>query len=160
MIEPRAEALAARLEKGRLKTREVFEALTREQWLTILYPQPVWRVRDLLAHFVSAERHLLGLAQSVAEGGEGVPAGFDFDLFNAQEQKRLSGIAPDVLMNWLEEERQKTIRWTRSLNGEQLDRVGRHPALGEISVEAMLTAIYGHQLMHMRDLMRQMGSVV
>jgi hypothetical protein len=44
--------------------------------------------------------------------------------------------------------------WVRTLEGDALDCVGRHPALGEISVEAMIMAIYGHQLLHMRDLQR------
>jgi hypothetical protein len=35
--------------------------------------------------------------------------------------------------------------------------MGRHPALGQISVETMILAIYGHQLMHMRDLGKQLG---
>jgi len=30
--------------------------------------------------------------------------------------------------------------------------MGHHQALGEITLEDMINAIYGHQLMHMRDL--------
>jgi len=46
------------------------------------------------------------------------------------------------------------VEWVRTLAEADLDRVGRHPALGMVSLETMLTAIYGHQLLHMRDLMR------
>ena len=54
----------------------------------------------------------------------------------------------------MDQSHQRTIDWARTLSDEQLDKRGMHPALGEVSVEAMLTAIYGHQILHMRDLLR------
>ena len=42
--------------------------------------------------------------------------------------------------------------WVADLEETTLDRMGHHPALGEITLETFLTAIYGHQLLHMRDL--------
>jgi len=160
MIEPRADALAARLEKGRQKTFEIFNALTPEQWQQPLYNDPTWQVRHLLAHFVSAETQLLALVQAAAAGGPGAPPDFDFDRFNAAEQSRLEGQSPAALLHSLEQARQETIDWTRTLDAGQLDRIGRHPVLGDVTVETMLTSIYGHQLLHMRDLSRLLGSVV
>ncbi len=40
----------------------------------------------------------------------------------------------------------------RRVVGNQVDE--RHPALGEVTLEIFINAIYGHQLMHMRDLQR------
>jgi uncharacterized damage-inducible protein DinB len=154
MTIPRAEALAARLEKGRQKTFEIFSALTPEQWQQPFYQQPPWQVRNLLAHFVSSERQLLALARDVAGGGPGAPPDLDIDRFNAAEQQRLESQSPPDLLALLEQERSETIAWVRTLEDAQLDRVGRHPALGQVSVEVMLTAIYGHQLLHMRELAR------
>jgi hypothetical protein len=152
---PRAEALAARLEKGRQKTFEVLHALTPEQWQQSLYGEPTWRVRDLLVHFVSSEKQLLALAQNIAAGGPGALPGLDVDRFNAEEH-----LSPSVLLDLLDKERRETIEWARSLDSLQLDRIGRHPVLGDINVETMVTSIYGHQLLHMRDLLRLLGSVV
>lgn len=152
MAETRIEALVARLERGRRKTREVLADLTAEQWRTSVYPDPRWTVRDLLAHFVSAEERLLALAQDVAEGGAGAPEGFDFDAFNAEEQIRLVDQPPEMLLAALDAARQRTFDWVATLTESQLDRIGRHPALGQISLETMITAIYGHQLLHIRDL--------
>jgi hypothetical protein len=160
MTNPRADALAARLEKGRQKTFEIFNSLTPEQWQQPLYDEPAWQVRNLVAHFVSSEKQLLDLAQDVAAGGPGAPIDLDIDRFNAGEQDRLAGEAPSALLDLLNEERRQTIEWVCSLDTSKLDRMGRHPVLGEINVEAMLTAIYGHQLLHMRDLARLLGSVV
>ena len=92
MVEPRADALAARLEKGRNKTFEIFDALKPEQWQQTLYTDPTWQVRQLMAHFVSSEDQLFALAQDVAAGGPGAPPGFDYDGFNASEQSRLEGV--------------------------------------------------------------------
>ncbi|MCX6034582.1 MAG: DinB family protein [Chloroflexi bacterium] len=160
MTDPRADALAARLEKGRQKTFEIFNALTLEQWQQPLYHEPDWQVRHLLAHFVSAENQLLALAQSVAAGGPGAPPDFDYDRFNADEQSRLEGQSLSILLETLDQARQGTIVWVRTLDASQLEMVGRHPVLGDVTVETMVTAIYGHQLIHMRELSRLLGSVV
>lgn len=155
MTEPRIGALVARLEKGVQKTQEILGELTPEQWQTVVYTEPYpWTVRDLLAHFLSAEEGLRRMAQEVASGNPGVPEGFDLESFNAEEQKRLAGYSPQALLAALVTARQVTVDWTHSLEENVLDRVGWHPALGEISLEAMITAIYGHQLLHMRDVQR------
>jgi len=52
----------------------------------------------------------------------------------------------------LDAARGRTVDWVRTLSDGQLDLPGRHPALGQITLETMITAIYGHQLLHMRDL--------
>jgi len=160
MTHPRADALAARLEKGRQKTFEILNALTPEQWQQPLYTEPPWQVRNLLAHFVSAEKQLLALAQDVAAGGPGAPPDLDIDRYNAAEQSRLEGQSLSSLLDLLEQERQQTITWVRTLDEAQLDKVGRHPFLGDINVDNMILAIYGHQLLHMRELSRLLGSVV
>jgi hypothetical protein len=160
MPHPRTDALTARLEKGRQKTQEIFASFTPGQWQQVVYPQPAWQVRNLLAHFCSAEQQLRTLAQDVADGGPGAPADLDIDRYNATEQGRLEGLSPSSLLALLDQERGLTIAWVRSLGDEQLDRVGRHPVLGQLSVEAMITAMYGHQLLHMRELARLLESEV
>jgi uncharacterized damage-inducible protein DinB len=158
MASERVESLIAKLEKGGLKTREILGSLAAEQWSRILYDGPPgWNVRDLLAHLVSAEPRLLGIAQDVALGGPGAPPGFGLDAFNAAEQKRLKSTSPEELLAALAKTRQVTLDWVRHLEDSQLDRRGRHPALGEVTVEVMITAIYGHQLLHMRDLKARLG---
>jgi hypothetical protein len=158
MPNPRVDALIARLEKGLQKTTEIFTSLTDVQWRFSIYDEPTpWNMRDLLAHFVSSEEKLLLLAQDVAAGGEGAPTGFNFEAFNAEEQRRLITQSPQTLLTELNHARQETLAWLRTLDESQLDRVGRHPVLGEVPLETMITAIYGHQLLHMRDLKNCLG---
>ena len=151
----RATKLVSRLRKGIDKTLDAFGSLESGEWDAVVYAEPCpWNARDLLAHFVSAEAGLLQLAQDVAAGGPGAPEGFDYDDFNAREQRRLAQVPREQLLADLICARQITLAWAETLEETALDRRGHHPALGEISVETFLDAIYGHQLMHIRDLMR------
>ena len=152
MASPRVEALISKLEKGEQKTNEIFEKLSPEQWNQVVYTSPhKWTWRELLAHFVSVEGRLLEVAQDVADGGKGTPEGFNFDDFNAEEVERLKDYPVPRLLAMLDLARQETLDWVATLDDVHLDRTGRHPALGIVSVEAMVAAIYGHQLLHMRD---------
>lgn len=154
----RLEQLLVRLQKGIDKTVAIFSAISPAQWGTVLYSEPYpWTVRDLLAHFVSAEEGLLQLARDVAAGGTGAPKDFDYDAFNAAEQRRLAGVPAERLLADLMAARQQTISWVAGLTDADLDRRGYHPALGEVTLETFLNAVYGHQLMHMRDLMTALG---
>ena len=155
---PRVTDIVARLEKGNAKTLEKFSALGDEGWQSVVYDgPPCWTARDLAAHFYSAEVGLLAMARDVAAGGQGAPEGFDFDNFNGQEQKRLAGMTSAEVVGSLARARRETIEFARALTEEQLDLVGRHPALGMVSLEVMLVAIYGHQLMHMREALARVG---
>lgn len=145
--------LIARLRKGDRKMAELLGSLGDDQWKMVLYEgSPTWTVRDMLAHFLSAEEGLLRMAQDIATGGPGAPKGFDYDAYNASEQERLAGIPPRQLLADLAAAREATIRWVAGLDEADLDRVGHHPALGEVTLETLINAIYGHQLMHIRDL--------
>ena len=153
MPAPRIERLIARLEKGRAALQRAFADLPPEQWQRTVYAEPaVWTVRDVLAHLLSAEEGLRMLAQEAASGGEGAPEGMDYHAFNAAEQERLRALSPEELLAAWGEARNATLAMVRGLEKRQLDREGRHPALGIVTVETILNAIYGHQLMHLRDL--------
>ena len=151
----RVDDLVARLTKGAGKTEQILGSLSDDQWQRVLYTEPLaWTARDVAAHFLSAEEALLRVMQDVASGGPGAPENFNYDDFNADEQVRLAGLPPRRLLADLVEARAATIAWVSRLDEADLDRCGRHPALGDITLEIFVNAIYGHQLMHMRDLQR------
>jgi energy-coupling factor transporter ATP-binding protein EcfA2 len=159
MSETRLQGLIAKLERGQHKTTETFLGLSPAQWAQPIYDDPaVWTPRNLLAHFLSSERVLLSVCQDVARGGPGAPDGFDFDAFNAQQQPLYQNLPTAEMIEQLEAARAQTLDWLCTLEESQLDCVGRHPALGEISLEKMILAIYGHQLIHMRDLHAKLSS--
>jgi hypothetical protein len=158
MSPTRLDGLIEKLKKGHQKTRDFFVRLTPEQWKLPIYGEPDWNAANLLAHFTSAEKNLLELAQNVAANGSGAPEGFLIDRFNAEEQTRLQNQSIQFLLDELEQSRQRTIDWARTLTEEQLDKKGRHPALGVISVEEMLITMCGHQILHVRDITRILRS--
>jgi len=151
MTSPRVEALVTRLVRGQQKTNELFGSLSKNDWQIVLYDDPQWNIKSLLAHFVSSEQRLLEVAQDIAAGGPGAP-GLNLNEYNALEQARLANLSIELLLQTLQTARQNTINWANTLQEAQLDLEGEHPVLGRISLENMILAIYGHQLMHMRDL--------
>jgi hypothetical protein len=152
---PRVSTLIAKLEKGQRKTQEILATLTDEQWSRVIYSDPYpWTMRDLLAHFLSSEIELLLLAQDVARGGSGAPEGFDYNGFNASEHRRLAGEGSTALLASLADARAKTLAWLGTVRDDDLNHMGRHPALGMVTLETIITAIYGHVLFHMRDAQR------
>jgi hypothetical protein len=149
----RVDSLVIRLRGGGNKTLETLRSLSGAQWQMVLYEEPYpWTVRDMAAHLLSAEKGLRRVAQNIASGGPGAPQGFDYDAHNAEEQVRLAGIPPKKLLVSLADAREATIAWVSELDEAVLDRMGHHPALGEVTLEALINAFHGHQLMHIRDL--------
>jgi hypothetical protein len=158
MTTNRVEILVQKLEKGLRNSLQFFSNFQVEDWDQVIYPDPAWTVRSILVHFLSAEQELLHLAQDVAAGGNGVSAGFDIHAFNQSAQATQNDQNPSNLLSALASARQQTIIWVSSLTDEQLDRIGRHPTLGEINVESMLNAIWGHHLLHIREIRSQISS--
>jgi hypothetical protein len=141
------------LRRGQTRLLSTFRQFEDSDWAQIVYRQPTpWTVRDLLAHLVSAEIGLFHVARDVAEGGEGAPAGFDYDGHNATEQTRLANCKPPHLLKELTKAREQTIQWAAGLTERQLSLVGNHPGLGRVDLETILKAMHGHQLLHLRDL--------
>jgi len=159
MPETRLPGLIAKLERGQRKTAEIFGRLTAAQWEQVVYDDPApWTPRSLVAHFLSSELELLRLCRDVAAGGPGAPEGYDYNGFNAEQQPLYASVPPAQLLEELGAARGRTLAWLGTIDEPVLDRVGRHPALGEVSLEIMIVAIYGHQLLHMRDLQSKVGS--
>jgi hypothetical protein len=153
MTSPRIQALKNKLERNKIRVLAAFVNLPDDGWEKAVYENPdPWTMRDLLAHFVSAERMLLTLAKDIAAGGKGAPADFNYDEFNRTEREVYRSHAPAELLQMFIQSRDSTLEWMNGLNEEQLDRKGLHPALGEVTLEDLLAAVHGHILLHLREL--------
>ena len=142
-----------RLERNRSLVLKTFSNVRPGGWSKTVYEEPTpWTLRDLLAHFVSAERALRELAENIAAGGEGAPEGFDYNAFNRREQNVYRAYSPEELLRMFSESRDSLLEWSGTLTAEQLDRKGRHPAWGEVTLSDVLSAVHGHTLLHIRDL--------
>ncbi|UYN90129.1 MAG: DinB family protein [Anaerolineales bacterium] len=151
-----AHELADALHSEGEKTAAFFRGLTPEQMQTRIYEDGLaWSTHDLLAHFVEVEGSLGRIIRRIAETGEGVPADFNINRWNARHTTEMSEQHDDA---WLIEEfarrRGENAHWARSLTDADLERRGRHPALGETEIKHMLKLLYIHLLGHQRDIKR------
>ena len=153
MKNPRVETLVEKLTRGISKSLEVFRSVEPDLWERPIFDDPEsWNLKDLVAHFIYSEEHLLSIAQDIATGGEGSPKGIDIDAFNENEMEKLRYRSVDELLDILNDVRKALIDWVRELGELELDRVGRHPMLGASNVETVIFSIYAHQLLHMREI--------
>jgi hypothetical protein len=92
--------LARRLKEEGRRTVAFFQSLAAADWDQSVYPGGSgWRVRDVLAHFVSAEAAYLRFLRDTISGGSGLPKDFDIDAFNAAEVTGLSTRPPEELLD-------------------------------------------------------------
>ena len=153
MKKSRVETLVEKLTRGISKSLEVFRSVGPDLWEQPIFDDPEsWNLKDLVAHFIYSEEHLLRIAQDIASGGEGSPEGIDIDAFNENEMEKLRHRSVDELLDILNDVRKALIDWVRELGELELDRAGRHPVLGASTVETVINSIYAHQLLHMREI--------
>ena len=93
--------LAERLRAEGERIAASFAALTGDQWGQVVYTEGAeWKVRDVLAHFVSVENTILKLFENIRSGGGGASEDFSVDRFNAEQVSKLAEIShPTCLHN-------------------------------------------------------------
>jgi uncharacterized protein (TIGR03083 family) len=112
----------------------------------------VWRIRDVLAHLVSAERGHQALVANVAAGGPGSPTDFSVDAYNREHVAALADRAPADLLADFRAVRADTGALVARLSDEDLARRGNHPALGpDTTLADFIRIVFMHGKMHLRD---------
>ena len=147
--------LAERFRSEGEKTLAFFRGLTPEQWEHPVYTDgPAWTVRQVFAHFVSAEESFSNLTDDILQGGLGTPEGFDIDRFNEHEVADLGDVSIPDLTKRFSTARHRIADRVAQLSETDLTRQGRHPFLGVAPLEDILKLIYRHNQIHLRDLRR------
>jgi hypothetical protein len=150
--------LAQRLQDEGAKVSAFFAALSSDEWKQSVYTEGAcWTVRELLAHFVSAEAMLYQLVKNIQHGGAGAPADFDIDAFNQSQVEALSGLSTPALLDHFRAHRSQMVALVHQMNPDDLARQGRHPYLGEAVLEDILKLVYRHHQIHLRDVKRLPG---
>ena len=91
--------LADRLKTEGEKTIAFFETLSPEQWQSDVYTEAeTWAVRNVLAHYVTAEKGFLTVFSGIRGGGPGVRDDFDIDRYNASQQRKTMQLSPADLL--------------------------------------------------------------
>ncbi len=151
----RQELIVKRLQEEGRKTAAYFRTLGDADLAQRVYTTgPRWRVRDVLAHFVSAEQTITFYGQQVLASGSGAPDDLVIDEFNAIEVAGLRGVPAPVLLEQFEAARAATVAMAAQMSDSDFDRVGRHPWFGHVAFDQMLKLVYRHNMLHERDVRR------
>jgi hypothetical protein len=111
-------------------------------------------VQNLLAHFTEVEGSISELIRSIVGGGSGVSEDFDIDRWNAKHTGEISQQDKDWLLAEFVRRRRTTVEMVTTLTDADLEKRGRHPALGITEVKNMVKLMYIHILGHQRDIKR------
>jgi hypothetical protein len=145
--------LAERMRVEGEKTIAFFNALLPEQWAKTLYTDGAdWAVRDVLAHFVAAERSMTRLVEIIVSGGAGTPDDFNLDLYNRKKVAALHDTPVADLLQQFGQLRAASAGLVAGLQPEDLVKTGRHPWLGVAPVADIVKLMYRHNQIHQRDI--------
>jgi hypothetical protein len=145
--------LAGKLRSEGEKMATNFSNLRDDEWSQEVYTEDTtWTIRNVLAHFVTAERGLVKLFEQIRQGGAGSSDDFSIDRYNEAMQERTKELSPEELLEQYRQVRTNTVRWVSGLKERDLDLTGRHPFLGQTQLREMIKLLYIHNLTHYRDM--------
>jgi uncharacterized damage-inducible protein DinB len=145
--------LAEKLKSEGEKFIEIFSKLTDDQWKAEVYTESeLWTIRNVLSHFVTSERGLVRLFESIRQGGAGATDDFSIDRYNAAQQEKTKDLTPAELLEQYKAIRANSITWVSGLKDEDLEIKGRHPFLEVTTIREMVKMLYLHNQIHYRDL--------
>jgi uncharacterized damage-inducible protein DinB len=150
--------LAEKLRSEGDKTLAFYQSLPDGAWDKQVFGDgAMWTVRGVFEHLCISEHTLRRLFEEIVNGGTGAPEGFDINAYNQSKTGRFGALPREEMFNLYRETRAKTIEFTQGLTDEQLALRGRHPAMGDTSLEEQIKMIYLHHTMHARDVKRVVG---
>jgi len=140
----------ALLERTPRVVRDLLEGLP-DTWLDTPDTAAGWMPRDVVGHLISAELDdWIPRAEIILEHGPDKP--FEpFDRFAHEERDR--DVPLSALLDRFEElRRENLVRLGELVGDADLDRVGRHPELGEVTMRHLLATWAVHDLDHVAQI--------
>lgn len=135
------------------KTSRFFSDLGEEVWAQQLYADGAeWTVHEVLAHIVDSEDSLRRFFEHIVAQGSGVAEDFDIDRYNAHAVEQLRQTPRRELLTMFGERRANMVSFVRGLTEADLQQAGRHPFLGQATLDEMLRLFYLHVNLHVRDI--------
>lgn len=128
-----------------------------DSWTRATESPDTWSPYDVVGHLIHGERtDWIARARTILDHGESRP--FDsFDRFAQFEESR--GKTLDQLLEEFDALRSANVNalegW--SLTDEELDRTGRHPELGRVTLRQHLSTWVAHDLGHIAQIVRVMA---
>jgi len=136
---------------------QFFSELNDTDWTKEVYTEgTTWSIRNVLSHYVTSERGLIKLFESIRQGGTGAADDFSIDRYNAAQQEKTKEYTPAELLAQYKEVRANSVAWVASLKDEELEITGRHPFLNETVIRKMIKMLYIHKQLHYRDVKKSL----
>lgn len=144
--------LAEKLKTEGERMLQFFSELSESDWDKEVYTEgTTWSIRNVLSHYVTSERGLVKLFESIRQGGSGAADDFSIDRYNAAQQEKTKVLTPMELLEQYKEVRANSVAWVSGLKDEELEIKGRHPFLNETVIREMIKMLYIHNQLHYRD---------
>lgn len=151
MTDQQAEIRAA-LAVARQDLLQVLAGIDEAAWETAVYSESSnWQLIDLLRHVVDAEAGMIGLMVRIRDGGEGVPADFDLNRWNARRVEKLAAKTRHELLADLEQNRANLLNFMDSLDEADWAKQGRHGSGRIMSLAEICQIIADHESAHAAD---------
>ena len=145
--------LADKLKHEGEKIVKYLESLGDEQWKIEIYTEgTVWTIRNILAHLMTSERAFVRLFENIRQGKMGVSDDFVIDRYNASQQKKTKELGSQELLQLFKSVRGDMIAWVLLVSDSDLEKIGRHPFLGQTTLREMIKMVYLHNQIHIRDI--------
>jgi len=141
------------LERTPATLRALLEGLP-EAWLDASEGPETFSPRDVLGHLILGERtDWVPRLRVILEDGESRPFA-PFDRFAFREI--VAGRPVEALLEELRSARSESLRYVRDarLGPDDLERRGRHPELGPVTLGQLLATWVVHDLGHLRQIAR------
>lgn len=142
------------------RTPRVLDSLLRgtsPAWHAICEGPETWSAYDVVGHLIHGEEtDWVPRGRIILEHGDAVP--FEkFDRF--AQQSRFAGWTLEDLLDRFAEVRRQNLEIARgwNLTEKQLDRPGRHPELGAVTLRQLLATWAVHDLNHLGQISRVMA---
>jgi len=142
------------------RTPGVLDALLRdlpEAWTLCNEGQGTWSAFDVLGHLIHGERtDWMPRAKIIMQCGESLPFP-PFDRWGQEQESRGKSVAQ--LLDEFARARVESLRELQALQlrREDLDRRGRHPALGVVTLGQLLATWAVHDMTHLHQISRVMA---
>lgn len=148
-------SLTDQLELTRDNLREAISGLTDAQQLEPI-PGGDWSTKDVVAHIAGNEWLLTTiLIAAVREESPPIPRDFDNDRFNAETVEKARAKSIEQVWTELEASRRRLIEFLDTVTPQQLERCGRHPLQGDLTVKEFMVVMYAHEETHCREVIQQ-----
>lgn len=149
--------LAEKLKIEGERMLQFFSELSESDWAKEVYTEgTTWSIRNVLSHYVTSERGLIKLFESIRQGGTGAADDFSIDRYNAAQQEKTKEFTPAELLAQYKEVRAHSVAWVAGLKDEELEIKGRHPFLNETVIREMIKMLYIHNQLHYRDVKKSL----